>query len=121
VNELKQEEEDLFEIQRRESENRRGEGKTETAVSAQRRRRTVPHHLGTTAVLPLHCHNSTVILPPSTLPEEKQDRTEREEEKTETAGSAQRRRRKDSRTTAWNHHHFSSQPLPRPPSTTARP
>jgi len=68
VNELKQEEEDLFEIQRRESENRRGEGKTETAVSAQRRRRTVPHHLGTTAVLPLHCHNSTVILPTSTLP-----------------------------------------------------
>jgi len=51
-------------------------------VSAQRRRRTVPHHLGTTVVLPLHCHNSTVILPPSTLPtpaepeREKRNRTE---------------------------------------------
>ena len=82
VNELKQEEEDLFEIQRRESGNRRGEGKTETVVSAHRRRRTVPHHLGTTAVLPLHCHHSTVILPPSTLPtpaepkREKRNRTE---------------------------------------------
>jgi hypothetical protein len=30
-------------------------------VTAQRRRRTVPHHLGTTAVLPLHRHNSTVL------------------------------------------------------------
>jgi hypothetical protein len=83
VNELKHEEEDLFEIQRRESGNRRGEGKTETVVSAQRRRRTVPHHLGTTAVLPLHCHHSTVILPPSTLPtpaelkRKKRSRTER--------------------------------------------
>jgi hypothetical protein len=87
-----------------------------------------PHPLGTTDVLPLHRHNSTIILLPSTLPtpaereREKRNRAEqRGKKKTETAGSAQRRRRKDSRATAWNHRHFSSQPLPRPPSTTARP
>jgi hypothetical protein len=35
-------------------------------VSARRRRRTVPHHLGTTAVLPLHRHNITAIQLPTT-------------------------------------------------------
>ena len=54
-------------------------------VTAQRRRRTVTHHLGTTNVLPLHRHNNTVILPPSTLPtpaepeREKRNRIETED------------------------------------------
>jgi len=63
---------------------RKKEKNRDWGVTAQRRR-TVPHHLGTTAVLPLHRHNSTVIPPPSTLPtpaepeREKRNRTETED------------------------------------------
>jgi len=114
VNELKQEEEDLFEIQRRESGNRRGEGKTETVVSAQRRRRTVPHHLGTTAVLPLHCHHSTVILPPSTLPtpaelkRKKRSRTERGNNERQRRDWREKQRREGKNSRRLHHHPYHS-------------
>jgi hypothetical protein len=76
-------------------------------VTAQRRRRTVPHHLGTTALLPLHRHNSTAILPPSMLPtpaepeREKRNRTERGKEKTggETEGEDRRGEKREGKKT----------------------
>jgi hypothetical protein len=64
-------------------------------VTAQRRRRTVPHHLGTTAMLPLHRHNSTVLPvignSPCTVRNRKRnpEKTETEEEE----AAKQRRRR----------------------------
>jgi hypothetical protein len=105
-----------------------GKRRTETGGLSTEKKKDRSSPPGTTAVFPFHRHSSTVIPPPSALPtpaepeREKRNKTEQKgKKKTETAGSAQRRRRKDSRATAWNHRHFSSQPLPRPPSITARP
>ena len=104
-----------------------GKRRTETGGLSTEKKKDRSPPPGTTAVFPFHRHSITAIPPPSVLPtpaeseREKRNRTEqRGKKKTETAGSTQRRR-KDSRATAWNHRHFSSQPLPRPPSTTARP
>jgi len=70
-----------------------------------------------------HCHPAIINVANVSRTREGEEKgvEQRGKKKIETAGSVQRRRRKDSRATAWNHRHFSSQPLLRPPSTTARP
>jgi len=77
----------LFEREERKRKHTWGREEQRLVVSTQRKRRTVPHPPGTTAVFPFHRHSSTAIPSPSALPtpaepeREKRNRTEQKGKK----------------------------------------